>query len=55
VIGDEMAFQVTYIKTEEEKWTEVTSLPYSLPILDGIRLCNVFLLKPREDIFHRRE
>jgi len=37
VIGDEMAFQVTYIKTEEEKWTEVTSLPYSLPILDGIR------------------
>jgi len=24
VISDEMAFQVTYIKTEE-KWTEVTS------------------------------
>jgi len=32
VIGDEMAFQVTYVKTEE-KWTEVTSLPYSLAIL----------------------
>ena len=36
VITDEMAFQVTYVKTEE-KWTEVTSLPYSLAKLEGIR------------------
>jgi len=36
LITDEMAFQVTYVQTEE-KCTEVTSLPYSLAILEGIR------------------
>jgi len=53
-----MAFQVTYIKTEE-KWTEVTSLPYSqywmgldnfLFVTPAVALeymlCNEFLLKP---------
>ena len=35
VISDEMAFQVSCVKTEE-KCTEVTSLPYSLAILEGI-------------------
>jgi len=36
VISDEMGFQLTYVKTEES-WTEVTSLPYSLAMLEGIR------------------